>query len=289
MKCFRALALSALSIAINVGVVHADALAPFEATPDGREYEIRLGSAQKNITELSVFFVSSGNVSTSVEVKAIAPLGTKITARGGIHRTGEPEATLAASNLIQQFKFRTEASSRKELLEAPLTVMSDYPNYGSTYAWYHFQKDACTGGKTAQYVTEVKIDLNGINQAEYDNVFVVRLALKEFRFGGDKVASIKPSSDGKYKGEPILLMQSIAYNSEYVNIVTWANGKIRTQKRIPIVKYVGYKGYGLSLARLKGHLDGGKATFELSNGGDIYGVCFNKTRTRQVANGYPAP
>jgi hypothetical protein len=58
-------------------------------------------------------------------------------------------------------------------------------------------------------------------------------------------------------------------------------------KRIPIVKYVGYKGYGLSLARIKGLLNGGKATFELSNGGDIYGVCFSLARKRQVRNGYP--
>jgi hypothetical protein len=116
----------------------------------------------------------------------------------------------------------------------------------------------------------------------------VSVALQEFPFKRDQAASIKPSSDGKYRGEPILLMQTIAYGSEYVNIRQYAkSGKLRSARRIPIIKYVGYRGLSLSLARLRGLLNGGKATFELTNGSDIYGVCFSLARRRQVRNGYP--
>jgi hypothetical protein len=90
-----------------------------------------------------------------------------------------------------------------------------------------------------------------------------------------------------YKGEPILLMSTMAYGGEYVSIVKWAKGKIASIKEIPVVKYVSYRGYNLSLARLNGTLSGGKVTYELSDGGLTYGVCLAAERRRQYANGYP--
>jgi hypothetical protein len=183
---------------------------------------------------------------------------------------------------------RTRISSTRDVPDFGLTPDSSDPRVGSAYVWYHLQKDACTGGKTDRYVSRVKLDLSKVDPSLYDLTFKVRLSLKEFKYAGAQVASIKPESDGKYKNEPILLMATIG-NPEYVNIVYWRKKRIARTRRIPVVKYVSYKGYGLSLARLIGSLNGGRATFELTNGGDIYGVCFTAVRRRQSVNGYPAP
>jgi hypothetical protein len=275
--------LFALFLGMTCASAQTDTIAPYEIVPDGREYTINLGANERNVREISVYFVSTGNISSAVEIKVAAPVGVKGSARFGYLGDQDPQIALASSPLIQAAKIRN--SQRKENPTFPIIEESN--GYGSAYVWYHLEKDACSGNKSSKYITQVKLDLSGINPSLYDGVFSITVALKEYKFTGAKVASIKPSSDGKYKGEPILLMGSIDYGNEYVNIVGWKGNKIASNRRIPVVKYVGYKGYSLSLARLKGYLNGGKFTFELSNGGDVYGVCFSAVRRRQVTNGYP--
>jgi hypothetical protein len=152
---------------------------------------------------------------------------------------------------------------------------------------YHSQKDACAPERTEVFHTGVWFDLSGISPDLRATGFTIRLAMREHQFQGARVASIKPASDGKYRGEPILLMGAVQYGGEYVNVVRRSRAGVRSTRRIPVVKYVSYKGYTLSLARLRNVLRGGRATFELTNGGLIYGVCFELRRRRQVANGYP--
>jgi len=48
---------------------------------------------------------------------------------------------------------------------------------------------------------KVKLDLSGIDPTLYDQGFSISIAVKESPFKGKRVASIKPSSDGKYYGE----------------------------------------------------------------------------------------
>jgi len=281
----RVYALLTLSLLAFVARAEAQELAPYEIVPDGRQYEIEMGPGEINLKSLSVYFVSSGNVSNNVTVDIRGPQGLVGTARTG-YIGGEGAATaLSSATAVSDVSVRSYPSP-KETPTFTTTLYGTDPRQGYASANFHLQKDAC-GPKTSRYVAQVKLDLSGVAPELYNQVFSIVLSVRETPFQGDRVASIKPSSDGKYFGEPILLMQTVGYGKEYVNKVTWKGGKIVARKRIPIVKYVGYMGYGLSLARIKSILGGGKHTFELSNGGDIYGVCLKATRTRQRVNGYP--
>ncbi len=281
----RVCTLLTLSIFALVSRAAAQELAPYEIVPDGRQYEIEMGPSERSLKTISVYFVSTGNVSNNVTVDVIGPQGILGTVRSGFIG-GEVAANALASPIaVGDVSVRSYPNPKEVPSFATAPYGSD-TRVGYASANFHLQKDAC-GAKTSRYVAQVKLDLSGISPALYDQVFSIILAVKETPFQGDRVASIKPSSDGKYRGEPILLMQTVGYGNEYVNKVTWKGGKIVARKRIPIVKYVGYMGYGLSLARIKSILGGGKHTFELSNGGEIYGVCLKATRTRQRVNGYP--
>ena len=75
-----ALALSILSL---VSRAEAQELAPYEIVPDGRQYEIQMGPSERSLKNLSVYFVSTGNVSNNVTVDIMGPQGILGTARGG--------------------------------------------------------------------------------------------------------------------------------------------------------------------------------------------------------------
>lgn len=259
-------------------------LAPYEIEATGKQYEIKLGPDQRSLKTISVYFVSPGNVSHAVMIDLMGPAGIKGIALGGNLGAMDPQTALAGGIPLQQYPVRTYPD-RKEAANFATTSNYD-PMYASASPWFHLSKDAC-GAKTDRYVAQVKLDLTGIDPALYDKVFSIVIAVKQSKFQGKPVASIKPSSDGKFHGEPILLMNTVGFGDEYVNKVTWKNGQIVATKRLPVAKYVGYMGYGLSLIRIKGVLQGGKHTWELSNGGDVYGVCLQATRKRQRVNGYP--
>ncbi len=277
-----ALALALLSVA---PLVEAQELAPYEIVPDGRQYEVQMGPSEIGLKNISVYFVSTGNVSNNVTVDIMGPKGLVGTARGGFIGGEVAASALSSPTAVNALAVRAYPDKKEAPSFTTITYGSDLRE-GYASANFHLQKDAC-GPKTGRYVAQIKLDLNGVAPELYDQVFSIVLSVRENPFKGDKVASVKPSSDGKYRGEPILLMQTIGYGGEYVNKVTWKNGRIVAQKRIPIVKYVGYMGYGLSLARIKNLIGGGKHTYELSNGSDIYGVCLKASRTRQRVNGYP--
>jgi hypothetical protein len=267
-----------------VRTASAQELAPYEIEPTNKQYEIRMGPDQRSLKAISVYFVSTGNVSNAVMIDLMGPVGMKGTVRGGFIGTLDAQTALAGGAELQQIAVRTYPDKKES--QGFATATNYDPLYGYIAPWFHLSKDAC-GKKTDRYIAHIKLDLTGIDPALYDNVFSIVLSVKESKYQGKPVASIKPSSDGKYFGEPILLMNTVGYGDEYVNKVTWKNGKIVATTRLPVVKYVGYMGYGLSLIRIKGALKGGKHTWELSNGGEVYGVCLKATRTRQRVNGYP--
>lgn len=265
-------------------VASAQELAPYKIEATGKQYEIRLGPDQRSLKSISVYFVSPGNVSHAVMVDVMGPVGIKGTAQGGLIGKLDPAVALTGRIPLQQYTFRTYPDKKEA---QNFATASNYdPMFGSASPWFHLSKNAC-GAKTDRYVAQIKLDLTGIDPSMYDRVFSIVISVKESKFMGKPVASIKPSSDGKYFGEPILLMNTVGYGNEYVNKVTWKAGRIVATKRLPVAKYVGYMGYGLSLIRIKGVLNGGNHTWELSNGGDIYGVCLQAVRKRQRVNGYP--
>lgn len=272
------------SLVASVNTAAAQDLAPYEIVPDARRYEIRLGPDQRSLTSISVYFVSTGNVSNTVYADITGPVGIKGTARGGFIGATDGVTALAGAAALTTYGVRTYPD-KKEL--ASFATATNYdPQYGRVSPWFHLSKNAC-GPKTDRYIAQIKLDLTGIDPALYEKVFSIEISVKEQKFFGKPVASIKPSSDGKYRGEPILLMNTAGYGGEYVDKITWKNGQIAATTRIPVVKYVSYMGYGLSLARIKKVLKGGQHTWQITNGGTIYGVCLKATRTRQRVNGYP--
>lgn len=266
---------------------YAQSALAYEVVADGTTYQARFTAATRNIKEFTVYFVSAGNNSTAVAVGLQAPNGTR--AKGNIGFLGARGAkdAIGQPSFGVQARFR-RSGSKREFSEAVINTQDSGSSSGSSYSWFHLHKDACSGSKKSRYLAKVTVNVSDVDPALYEQGFTVSVALQEYRFKGGQAASIKPASDGKYRGEPISLMQTISYGNEYLNIRSYARGgKLRSAKRIPVVKYVGYRGLSLSLARLRGLLNGGKATFELTNGGDIYGVCFSLARRRQVRNGYP--
>ena len=283
MNVRNILPLAALLL-IGVHTAAAQELAPYEIEPTNKQYEIRMGADQRSLKAISVYFVSTGNVSNAVMIDLMGPVGITGTVRGGFIGTLDGPTALAGGAELSQLAVRTYPDKKEAQSFATATNYS--PLYGYIAPWFHLSKDAC-GKKTDRYIAQITLDLTGIDPALYDNLFSIVISVKETKYEGKPVASIKPSSDGKYFGEPILLMNTVGYGDEYVNKVTWKNGKIVAKTRIPVAKYVGYMGYGLSLIRIKKVLKGGKHTWELSNGGNVYGVCLKATRTRQRVNGYP--
>jgi hypothetical protein len=263
----------------------AHAQSSYEIKADGAPYSIRLGANQRSLGKLTVYFRSLGNISSAVTVEVKGPAGVKVSARGGFAGSADPVTVLQTADRTQAYKMRDSNTSERDFY----TLTSQYPQAGEVtgLTWFHLQKDACSGDTKSVYVAEVTLDLMGVDPAMWNSGFPLTLAVKEFPYRGEKASSIKPSSDGMYRGEPIILMSSIQYGSEYFVINRWKSGRLVNSRKLAVAKYAGWRGYSLALGRLKGLLTGGKATFELSNGGDIYGACFTLQRRRQTAHGYP--
>jgi hypothetical protein len=273
------------SLLVGSASAFAQELAPYQIIPDGKQYEIRLGPNQRSLKAISVFFVSTGNMSNLVQITLSGPVGIRGIARGGY--IGDLDAATALTTnhpTIAQYGIREYGA--KKTAESFATTSSYDPMYGYVAPWFHLTKDAC-GKKSDKYVAQVKLDLSGVDPTFYDQIFSIQISVTEQRFQRRPVASIKPSSDGKYFGEPILLMNTVGYGDEFVTKNTWRGGRIVASVKLPVVKYVGYMGYGLSLVRIKNVLKGGKHTWDLTNGGEIYGVCLQAVRKRQRINGYP--
>jgi putative lipoic acid-binding regulatory protein len=237
----------------------AQELAPYEIEPTGKQYEIRLGPNQRSLKAISVYFVSTGNVSNAVMIDLMGPVGIKGAVLSGSIGALDGATALAGGASLRQTAVRTYPDKKEA--QSFATASSYDPLYGYVAPWFHLSRDAC-GKKTDRYVAQVKLDLTGIAPELYDNIFSIVISVKESKYQGKPVASIKPSSDGQYHGEPILLMNTVGYGDEYVNKVTWKNGKVVATTRLSVAKYVGYMGYGLSLIRIKNVLKGGKHTWE---------------------------
>ncbi len=262
-------------------------LEPFEIPATGDLYEVNLGSADAPSSPLEVYFISSGNVSLAVGLVVEGPPGTQaildsISLSSGISSYAEAQRR----GVMSEPATLTSANDSKGR-ETDRFIIDPKGAGGRVQVFYHLHKDACQPEQKSRYVSRVTFLLDQIPAQYFSDGFTLKVAVKEFPYTGSDVASIKPISEGKYRGEPILLMGSIQYGNEYVNLIRRTGQRVRSRQRLPVVKYVYHRGHSLSLARLRGVLNGGKATFELSNGGYIYGVCFSLVRRRQTANNYP--
>ena len=106
-------------------------------------------------------------------------------------------------------------------------------------------------------------------------------------FNGDMAASIKPTSDGKFAPQPILLMSFLgSFCGQHLEISKWSSGKITSKSSTESKDLIPYNGHLLTRTPLGRFLSGGKGTFELFNGRSSYSVCFELKRKRQKVNGY---
>jgi hypothetical protein len=270
-----------------VGSMSAFALEPFEIPTTGDVYEVSLGSEDSPSTTLEVYFASPGSVSLAVGLLVEGPPGTQAIVDTMYLPPGvSTYAEAVQSNIVAQpatLKGITDAKGR----ETDRFIIDPAGAGGQVQLLYHVHKDACLPDRLSRYISRITFVLNEVPSNYFAEGFALRVAVKEYRYPGSEVASIKPVAEGKYRGEPILLMGTIQYGGEYVDVVRRSGQRIRSRRRLPVVKYVYHRGHSLSLARLQGVLNGGKATFELSNGKYIYGVCFSLSRRRQTVNGYP--
>lgn len=151
-----------------------------------------------------------------------------------------------------------------------------------------FSKDGCVKKSGSAYLVGAEFDITNIDPALFAKGFTIKFAVENRIYKGETASSIKPISEGQYAPRPLILMSSLGSfgSGEQIRVVTWSRGKIKRVKKIKVVKYVFYNGLALATGLLDGILTGGKGTFELASGANVYSACFALKRTRQRANGY---
>jgi len=145
------------------------------------------------------------------------------------------------------------------------------------------QKDAC-GRPADKYVVRVRVKL----PPTLPKSGFLRIRLTEGKYTGDKRATIKPVSEGKYAPDPLFLFSSISSCGQRMQVTKWAGGKPMVTQDVRLYDLITYRDMTLTRSPVGSYLTGGKASIELFNRNYGYAVCFNLTRTRQRANGYPS-
>jgi len=152
-----------------------------------------------------------------------------------------------------------------------------------------FAKDACRA--KGRSVMQVTIQLRGIDPALRAQGFRVLAMLREERYRGPTAASIKPSADGKFAPQPLLLMSSISAvtgGKEAVFQFRFRGALAPKIRQVPIADYIWYKNLLLTRSPIEKLIrEGGKSNFVMVGERYSYGVCFEMVRRRQSLNGYP--
>jgi hypothetical protein len=162
-------------------------------------------------------------------------------------------------------------------------------DYGSAAAKFLVQKDTCTMKRNSKTIIMAEVDLTGVDRTTYGESFNIKVKISANGYNGNMAASIKPISDGKYAPQPLLLMSSLGgFNpqGQWVDVVRWSKKGPKTLKRLEVKDYAFWRGLSLIRVPIGSVLNGGRATFEYTNGSRAYSVCFKLTRTRQKRNGY---
>lgn len=146
-------------------------------------------------------------------------------------------------------------------------------------------KNACRA-KSTRYWLRITVDLTALLPEQRAGA-TIGVQANEYQFTGDKAATIKPVSDGKFAPQPIILMSFLGtFCGQRINLVKWSSDRPKIAAQIKVEDLVPYKGRILTRSPVGKYLKGGKATFELQNVRSSYGVCFRLERKRQKVNGY---
>lgn len=184
-------------------------------------------------------------------------------------------------------------------------------SYGSIDMRALFHKDSCSPGINT-YILRATIDLSSINRATFPSGLTIRSRVFTETYSGRTSSSIKPASEGKFNGKPLILMSTLGWN-ESISVVQWSRGIPLRSTAVPVDGSDRVYWQGLVLARapidrlLSGRARatkrrgqggnnsskpgavqvGQRATFELYSPEKSYGVCLRVNRSRQRVNGYP--
>lgn len=141
-----------------------------------------------------------------------------------------------------------------------------------------FHKDAC-GSEEDEYELSITISSSGRPS----------LSVRSQDWHGGMQASIKPTSEGRFAPQPLILMNWLQSRcGQLINAVKWQDGRPSKVEYVPVGDFIPYRDMRLARSPIGHLLNGGKGTFELISplkGG--YGVCFDFEKKRQVRNGYP--
>jgi hypothetical protein len=152
----------------------------------------------------------------------------------------------------------------------------------------HVFHDECK--KTGKYAAIIQVDLSKVSKASIDAGVKITITATESEYEGKKAASLKPSGDGQYKGQPLLLTSIIGLNDKH-DYGFWSAGRTKRLQKIVNHKIVRrniiYFGMLLEYSLPQRSLNGGRMTVYTYNTSNAYGVCFQAVRRRQSFNGYP--
>jgi len=154
----------------------------------------------------------------------------------------------------------------------------------------HIRKDTCSLTKNAQTVVRFDIALNEISESDRANGFTIKFSALPLKFVGNKAASIKPTSDGKFAPRALFLVHTTGFGGgvsspERMNLIRFSRGKVGVTN-LKIEDYVPYRGKMLARAVAEKYLRGGKGVVEMQNDFSTYSVCFKLIKARQRVNGY---
>jgi hypothetical protein len=278
-----------LSMCLLTPIVSAPCEQTYHVVANGNEYSIPVDGHALDDSSVSLLFVSEGKFTNAVDVVIEGPAGLQGVVEGGkiVDSSSAKQEPWPIVRAKEVYPIRAARSAR----EFERFLIDPESAGGIVYFSFLLHKDACDRERAPQYASWLRLDFGQVKPHVLSQGIVLKVTLVERSFAGSRVASIKPAADGKYRGEPILLMESLDYAREYVQVIQRSHRGHKSgaqfRKKLSIAKYVYYRGHTLALARLRGILRGGKATFELTNGATVHSACFDLVRRRQVAHGYP--
>ena len=150
-----------------------------------------------------------------------------------------------------------------------------------------FKKDMCSTRKTDRYLVRIEVDFKKVDPASAPDGVMVFSSVMESRYQGSRSASLKPKSDGRYAPKPIVLMDYMRKMcGNRVVISKWKDGKPKKLADHASYGFIRRNGSLFTRTLVDGGLKGGKGVFDLYDGSNAYGVCFELVAKRQNKNGY---
>ena len=147
------------------------------------------------------------------------------------------------------------------------------------------RKDACAS-KKSKYLVRFVVDLTNVDPADFPQA-TISIQASEYAYKGNRAASIKPVSDGRFAPQPILIMTFVGSTcGQKLSLVKWRAGRPRSITNLTLGDLIPYKGRIMTRSPIGRALTGGKGTFDLYSASAGYGLCFDLVKRRQKINGY---